>query len=202
MSRSERRAERIRTDVPIERVLSHYGYEVLIEGGSREQQFRCDLHGDGMDGKPSARCYPGTNSWFCWACNQSRDSIQTVREKEGVSFYAAMDRLEKLFGLPPLAWEEGDRDEGVDVMAGAFDAPVRSLGDEVGRVGKIILALYKERSLPLPQVLILTEEYDHLCALSEASPDDAKDQLLWFRQRLVDSQRIPQNAGDHCYQAP
>lgn len=63
MTRSERRAARIRTDIPITRVLEDYGYRV--QDVDRQQQFPCDLHGDGSDGKPSARVYPESNQWYC-----------------------------------------------------------------------------------------------------------------------------------------
>lgn len=64
-SRAKQRADRIRSEVPIIRVLADYGYHVNPDGEDREQQFSCDLHGSGQDRKPSARVYPSTNSWYC-----------------------------------------------------------------------------------------------------------------------------------------
>lgn len=63
--RAKQAADRIREHVPIVRVLAAYGYRVREEGGDREQQFSCDLHGDGRDSKPSARVYPASDSWYC-----------------------------------------------------------------------------------------------------------------------------------------
>lgn len=186
MSRMERRAERVRSQVPIEEVLSHYGYEVLVSGGSREQQFRCDLHGDGRDNKPSARCYPSNNSWFCWACNRSRDALQTVREKEGVPFHIALEKIEKQFKLPPLPWEDDDREEGPkNLLEGAFDPPKVLFQDEAKRVQNLLQVLCKERSQSLLVVLSCAEEYDRILFLSKTNQEDCSDPMAVLRQKVI-----------------
>lgn len=190
MSRMERRADRIRTEISIEQVLANYGYDIRVQGGSREQQFRCDLHGDGNDGKPSARCYPENNSWYCWACRQSRDAVQTVREKDGVNFVQAVEKLEKMFNLPSLPWEEGDYTAAaMDPFAGAFDPPVRTFEDESRRVGRLIKAMCAERSTTLGSLLTLMEEYDHMVKTAEVDPSDLLDPMIALRIRVVDSMR-------------
>ena len=190
MSRSERRAERIRSEVPIERVLALYGYEVRTEGGSREQQFRCDLHGDGTDNKPSARCYPSSNTWYCWACNQSRDAIQTVREKEGASFHGAIESLEKNFGLPPLPWEDGDGgDAHIDPLQGVFDPYTRTFEDDSRRCNALLESMCQERVLPLRLVLALLEEYDRICVQAMSEPDDAWSEMTNLCRRVLDAAR-------------
>lgn len=64
--RAKAAAARIREHVPIVRVLVALGYEdIRADGGEREQQFRCDLHGSGQDNTPSARVYPDSNDWYC-----------------------------------------------------------------------------------------------------------------------------------------
>lgn len=188
MSRSERRAARIREEVPIGMLLSHYGYEVS-GGEDRQQQFRCDLHGDGNDGKPSARCYPESNTWHCWACNTNRDAIQTVREKEGLGFVQCMDRLEALFHLPPLPWEEGDWDHGKDLLSGAFDAPRPTYEGESHRVTSLLSAMCRERSLPLAKVLMFTEEHDYVDHTHEEGDAAAFDAMIDLRRRILDHQR-------------
>ena len=65
MSRSARRLAQIKSEVPIQQVLFDYGYKIHMGGQFQEQQFPCDLHGDGQDGKPSARMYPASNQWYC-----------------------------------------------------------------------------------------------------------------------------------------
>ena len=162
MSRSERRAERIRSEVPIERVLALYGYEVRTEGGSREQQFRCDLHGDGTDNKPSARCYPSSNTWYCWACNQSRDAIQT----------------------------DGDGgDAHIDPLQGVFDPYTRTFEDDSRRCNALLESMCQERVLPLRLVLALLEEYDRICVQAMSEPDDAWSEMTNLCRRVLDAAR-------------
>ena len=103
-----KRAERIKEKIPILSVLSAYGYEVY--GANREQQFRCDLHGDGSDEAPSARVYPETNTWFCFACGKPRDSISTVMEKEGLDFSDACKALEIKYGLDVWEYKKPKKD--------------------------------------------------------------------------------------------
>jgi len=99
--RNQRRIERIHEQVDILKLLGDYGYPVRPDM-DREQQFSCNMHGDGNDLKPSARVYPENNSWYCWACGKTRDAIETVREKEGLGFMEALKWLEGRFGLEPL----------------------------------------------------------------------------------------------------
>ena len=106
MSRARERADRIRSEIPITQVLIDYGYPVRPWGGDREQQFPCNLHGDGQDNRPSARVYPDSSSWYCWTCGRSRDAISTVMEKEGTDFSSACRILETRYGLPVLPWAD------------------------------------------------------------------------------------------------
>ena len=99
MGRAREAADRIRAEVPIVDVLYDYGYRVHPDGEDREQQFSCDLHGDGSDTKPSARVYPESASFHCFACGRSRDAITLVREKEGVEFWQAVKMLEAKHNL-------------------------------------------------------------------------------------------------------
>ena len=63
--RTQRRIDQIKARLSIAQVLMDYGYPVRGDNDEREEQFPCDLHGDGHDGKPSARIYPESNSWYC-----------------------------------------------------------------------------------------------------------------------------------------
>ena len=109
MGRAKEAADRIRSEIPIVQVLYEYGYLVNPDGADREQQFPCDLHGDGSDNRPSARAYPDSASFHCFACGRSRDAITLVREKEGLDFWPAVKKLEASYNLPALPWS-GDGD--------------------------------------------------------------------------------------------
>lgn len=109
MGRAKEAADRIRSEIPIVQVLYEYGYSVNPDGADREQQFPCDLHGDGSDNRPSARAYPDSASFHCFACGRSRDAITLVREKEGLDFWPAVKKLEASYNLPALPWS-GDGD--------------------------------------------------------------------------------------------
>lgn len=173
--RTTRRIDRIRTDIPITRLLISYGYP--IQDADREQQFPCDLHGDGLDSKPSARVYPVSGQWYCWACSRSRDAIQTVREKEGMDFLPAIEKLEKDYGLPPLPWEDSDHEEKprnmvAEILDAPYVDPVRS------RCEHIIHAITTERSVPMVRVLKLWEAFDRARVLEDGGNPEPMRALL------------------------
>jgi hypothetical protein len=165
MGRARRRADRIREAVPLDGILASYGYDVVPEA-DREQQFPCDLHGDGADNKPSARFYPDSDSWYCFACSRSRDAITTVMEKEGVDFGRACSILEKRHGLPPLPWE-GDDDDGQPAECSVVEDEERpGMEDAVRSVHRVIDTLVREREVGLDQSLRLWEAYDRVVVLA------------------------------------
>jgi DNA primase len=188
MSRSKARADRIRAEIPVVEVLASYGYAVH-SGGDREQQFSCDLHGDGTDQKPSARVYPDTNSWYCFACSTSRDSIQTVREKEGLDFRAACDLLERRFNLPPLQWSQDEDEVGRFDLESVLETPVFTASDARARVAALLNSVTNEKSLPLEKILRLWEEHDRLALLLEKNSEGLLDEFLALRDRVAGSIR-------------
>lgn len=145
------RAARIKQKVPLLQVLSDYGYEVTLDD-ERDQQFSCDLHGDGQDSKPSARAYESSDHWYCFACIKQRDVIQTVMEKEEVSFSNACFFLEKKYGLPTL--RNYSKKEVVK-----FDTTRKR---EIKRedMEAYLIAATKERWLSLQDLLSLWETFD------------------------------------------
>lgn len=182
MSRPKDRADRIRSEVPIIEVLATYGYAVSVDGG-REQQFSCDLHGDGSDSKPSARVYPDSNQWYCFACSTSRDAIQTVREKEGLDFRTACDLLEKRFHLPALPWTEDEsKSDGLELD---FSAKAPTAEDASNRVKAMLKSITQEQSLPLEAVLRLWQEHDRLTLRLETGSEGLLDELNEFRFRVL-----------------
>ncbi len=168
MGRAKDAADRIRAEVPIVDVLYEYGYRVHPDGEDREQQFSCDLHGDGADTKPSARVYPDSASFHCFACGRTRDAITLVREKEGVDFWAAVKALESKYGLAPLPWaapEEPRKDKAIHKVQEALAHDTQTTEQVLQRVSRIIDTCCRERSVPAEQCAAFWEAHDKIKAL-------------------------------------
>jgi len=171
MSRARKRADRIREQVPLDEVLYRYGYD-LIPDADREQQFSCDLHGDGSDNKPSARFYPDSDSWYCFACSKSRDAISTVMAKEGLSFSEACSSLERAYRLPPLPWENEDRPKAqTEIEVEVVETP-----DLVSaHVLKTLKSFAMGKDMTLDDLLRMWEIHDRVMYLHrEGKIEDAK----------------------------
>lgn len=165
-SQAKKRADRIRAQVPIIQVLAHYGYHIDPNGGDREQQFSCDMHGSGRDAMPSARAYPDSNSFYCFGCGRTRDPIQLVREKEGLDFWKAIKILEARFHLPKLPWEQ-DAPEEDDVLANTLRQSLTatrggSFSDEQARMERLLTSVTGERELPMNTILAFWEVLDRV----------------------------------------
>lgn len=163
MSRAKRSADRVRAEIPIVRVLADYGYQVDPRAEDHEQQFCCDLHGDGQDNKPSARVYPGGGQFFCFACGRSRDVISLVREKEGLDFWKALKLLEGRYGLDPLPWEPEDERPAtpLEVIEESFKTR-ESAEDALLRLSRFLMGLTRERALTAEKCAGLWEAYDRV----------------------------------------
>jgi hypothetical protein len=166
-----KRADRIKEKVPLLGVLAYYGYGVGSSSDT-EYQFRCDLHGDGSDNAPSARVYPSTNTWYCFACGKIRDSISTVMEKEGLDFSSACKALELKFGLPVWTWQEKDPFEETD---GGVSNEQSDLDLLKKRIGLKLSDLIKARVLSKEQSLKYWEAYSMLETL------DKTTEAQWMR---------------------
>lgn len=155
-TRTDRRVRRLRR-VPIVRLLALLGYEVDPGMEDVEQPFRCNLHGTGQDHKPSARTYPKSPRWHCFACSRSRDIIDTYRERTGASLEAALDRLEELAVLPPLPFED-EADEALPSWGEDDPLPAE---DPVAALDRLVGMMARARALPLPALLHAWELIDH-----------------------------------------
>lgn len=183
MSRGRQAADRIREEIPLVNVLADYGYGVYLEGGDHEQQFSCDLHGDGRDGKPSARLYPDNNQFFCFACGRSRDAIALVREKEGVAFWDAVKLLEKRYGLTPLPWspeEESPEKVLSTAMATALN-PRETPEMALERVGKFLMGLCQDRSLNPQRLAGFWEAHDRVVVFLKEGGDSTRAHTMAHR---------------------
>jgi len=94
-------------------VLKDLGYEVDPDD-EEDQQFGCNLHG-GEDSHPSARVYPSTNSWYCFACKKTRDVVSTVCDVNNVDFKTALKYLFDVYAIKiekDIKEDEEEHDEG------------------------------------------------------------------------------------------
>lgn len=155
--RTTRRLDRVKEQIPLSALLASYGYRIYDDpSGTREQQFSCDLHGDGTDKKMSARLYG--DSTYCFACNKQRDHLDYVRLKEGLTFIQALRWLEDRYGLEAMPWEDGDVDS-IESPPQAVDVdPERGLK----RVHTLLMTTTKERVLPLFDTLFFWEDFDRI----------------------------------------
>jgi len=186
MGRAKQRADRIRAETSMLDLLVDYGYQVRADGGDREQAFSCDLHGDGRDTRPSAIFYPRSNSFHCFACGRSRDSITLVREKEGLDFWAAIQKIEARFNLPALAWEDdeqrGTKKQSVEQQILGLMNAGESCEATERRLARYLNALSQERSCPPLKLASLWEGFDKVrFLLSSGSLKEEEGIHLYLR---------------------
>ena len=164
-----KRAKRIQDSLSIEVILSDMGYPVR-GGGMREEQFPCDLHGDGRDGAFSARVYPESSSWYCFACGKSRDAIETYRDKFGLEFGEACDLIEKKYGLSLWQWQPREEEQEEDLIEDTSEQDFESMKL---RVERLLCMVRSEK--PMVEILAFWEGYD--CVLWHLEKD------LWDYKR-------------------
>lgn len=189
--RAKKRAQRIRDEIPLAEVLHRYGYAVHPGSQDHEQQFSCDLHGDGQDTKPSARYYG--DHWYCFACGKNRDAIATVREKEGLDFHAACLKLEREFGLPALEWEDVAEQKADRIPEKSiFDIPEPGRYQvEVKRIQVLLKSLTDERGLDFHDLLRYWEGYDLIRYRVRESKDEefGAKKLATLRAKIIEKVR-------------
>ena len=202
MGRAKDAADRIRAEVPIVDVLYRYGYHVHPDGDDREQQFSCDLHGDGSDTKPSARVYPESASFHCFACGRSRDAITLVREKENVEFWQAVKMLESHYGLTPLPWSGPDPSEkaGSETVRRVNEAlrdQEQTVDQVFTRIDRLIDSCCRERVITPDRCALWWEARDkveYMYRKDAVSEDGAKSAALRILSAIRDHMGVGPSA--------
>ena len=194
-SRLSKRADRVRKEIKITRVLADFGYAVHPDAEGREQQFSCDLHGDGRDSKKSARAYPSSNSYYCWACGRARDSITLVREKTGSSFADAIKWLEAKYGLPALPWDGPEEAAGPTTEKTVVEALSHrelSVDQELARLTRALELATLERALPAFRAAAYWEARDKLAFLK----DEGSNERIGLALKTLKSKLDAELRGD------
>lgn len=184
-ARNNRRRDRIRLEIPLADLMNELGYNVH-SGGGGEEQFCCDLHGDGHDNKPSARLYPN-NTTYCWACSVARDAVSYVRAKKGLEYTAALDWLEKEYKLPSLPFEDDDYSTKVNLYPDPVERDDTFEG-VTDRVRKQLDRFTVEKTLPLNTLLGFWGDFDRILYLVVEKVQDERSgmrNLLLLRERVV-----------------
>lgn len=154
------RLARARAAAPIVDILHQQGFQVRL-GSQRKQYIRCHLHGSGKDSRPSAAVYPDSNSWFCWGCQQYRDSIKTIQDSAGLSQEDAIKWVERVYNLP--VWVE-PIEKPLEVLALSFDDQNNTLGFLVKRLRWMIQSIHREQDVPMDEVAKLWFAFDEWVA--------------------------------------
>lgn len=197
------RVGRLNRTINLGNVLYEYGYDVYADG-HREQQFRCDLHGD--DNKPSARFYPETNSTYCWACQKARRPVDYYVEKEGYGtldslqddpfrFDKVLTALEGRYGLEALSWKEAEnpQNEAQEWIRSKLDEhtnPRTSFQDDRTRIRRLLEAATVERDLEMGTLLKYWEVFDRIdfgMRHEEWTEVQGKKSLAQLRKKLMES---------------
>jgi DNA primase len=177
---SSKRADRIKQHITIVELLHDYGY--LASADERKQQFRCDLHGDTRDGKPSARVYPEEGHAYCFACGKSRDVIGWTMEKESVNFTNACLLLERRYHLPVWTYEDRTRPEAV---------VEEDVTPDFKRLESLVNTMLQTNSIPLRLSTLFYESVDMAKYRFEhgLTGKETQAELDKIREKLLDKAR-------------
>ena len=162
-------------------------------GEFQEQQFQCDLHGDGRDGTPSARMYPATNSWYCFACSKSRGIVDTVIAKEKTEFINAVFLVESRYKLPQIPF--GDDDDWhpggkPDNPAGGVVSYNSTFASAYNKMLSSLDLATEVRTLPMDTILVYWEAVDNVAYQAKngtISDQSACKAMHKMHERLIEA---------------
>ncbi|NJM15478.1 MAG: hypothetical protein HC896_08975 [Bacteroidales bacterium] len=86
--------QEIKTRLSIEAVLNRYNLKP-----DRHHKICCPFH---QEKTPSLVIYPKTNTWYCFGCGATGDSIQFIEMYEKCSKHEALLKAQDFIGMPPL----------------------------------------------------------------------------------------------------
>jgi len=169
-------------------MLGHYSFDGIDPTHEVEQQFKCHLHGN--DQKPSARVYPSTNSFHCWACGKSRDPIALVMDAENMDLYAALQKLEDDNGFAPMPFDaEEEKGPALADQVAEAHRSTRTYEQECNRLDRMLRNQTTDQDLPMDTVLSYWEAFDRIqygCENEGWSEEQGKEQIVKLRLRLME----------------
>jgi DNA primase len=84
----------IKAKLSIEYVLNHYNIET-----DKHHKTSCPFH---EDKTPSFTIYPKTNTFHCFGCGISGDTIEFIQLKENITKHEAILKAQDFIGVPPI----------------------------------------------------------------------------------------------------
>ena len=81
----------IKQQVSIVAVLQHYDIKI-----NKNKQCLCPFHDDKT---PSLKIYPETNTYNCFGCGKSGDTIQFIQEYENITKHASIIKVKGLIDV-------------------------------------------------------------------------------------------------------
>lgn len=190
-----RRADIIKEKISILDVLKSYGYQI-VSGTGAEQQFSCDMHGDTRDKKPSARVYPESNSWYCFACGEARDAISTVMAKEGYDFGKACYKLEEDYGLQHFIYKE-EVVETIKPMDRISVSVVEKNDDIRKQIDRMLSIFFRENVINKSKVLELWELLDMVSFHEEKKIWDYDSSGIKLKTMMSYIMEMPKSSMDN-----
>ena len=82
--------KQIKAQLSIETVLTRYNIKV-----NKNHHAKCPFH---KDSKPSLRIYPETNTYTCFGCDKTGDTIQFIQDFENCTKREAILKAKELLG--------------------------------------------------------------------------------------------------------
>jgi DNA primase len=130
-------------------IIAEYDIELRNEG--EVIRAYCPFHND--TGRPNLTIYPETDSFYCFACKESGNSIAFVSKMDGISY---SDAKKKLAGEKIELEELREQIDGI----GIHDEPTQ-LNDELNiLVSKAIRKALKDYPQKTKEILQFSREFD------------------------------------------
>ena len=181
-------AQAIRDTVPMDRILSLYGYT------AKRGVMPCPFHGEK---NPSLKIYPKTGGWHCFGCGRGGSVIDFVMEHEGCSFPTAVRAIDSALRMNLMdpdedameAREEQRRQEWLDDFMTAVNAYLDTLSETIEKRQKtrMIMVMLLESKRDKDVRSVTAEEWDELLSWNDEDQYDEyrKDRIEDFRKEVA-----------------